>query len=272
MATELYHEVCGAGPPVFVIGGIHMDHRYFRPWLDRLSDVATVVYIDLPGTGKSPHPDNWDEVTHQSITNDVGRLADSLGHERFILLGHSYGGYLAQELALAHPSRLSGLILCSTGPALDYPDVIMANAQERATAAQMESVVSGLTQPSENTQQLTEIWLDILPLYFWKYEDQFHDFFADEVSYSAPAFNRAYFSLLPHCNTEDRLKDVAVPTLLITGRHDWITPVEYGSRRLNERLPNSELIVFENSGHFPFIEEKERFAATVTDWIVKNSK
>jgi len=53
----------------------------------------------------------------------------------------------------------------------------------------------------------------------------------------------------------------------MAGRHDWITPPAQAAERLHAKLPNSELVVFEDSGHFPFIEENDTFVTTVHDWI-----
>ena len=87
------------------------------------------------------------------------------------------------------------------------------------------------------------------------------------VRYSAGAFNRGFFECLPALNTSVGLGNVGVPTLILSGRHDWITPVPQGAQRLHDALPNSELIVFEESGHFPFIEESDRFVEVVKNWL-----
>jgi len=63
------------------------------------------------------------------------------------------------------------------------------------------------------------------------------------------------------------LHEITVPTLVMAGRHDWITPPAQGAERLHAGLPNSKLIIFEDSGHFPFIEEPDKFVTTVREWI-----
>lgn len=64
-----------------------------------------------------------------------------------------------------------------------------------------------------------------------------------------------------------RLGEIVTPTLVIAGRDDWITPPAQGAERIHAGLPNSELVVFEDSGHFPFIEEHDKFVDTVAGWI-----
>jgi proline iminopeptidase len=63
--------------------------------------------------------------------------------------------------------------------------------------------------------------------------------------------------------------EITVPTLVMAGRDDWITPPREGAERLHAALPNSERVVFEDSGHFPFIEEQARFQKIVGEWIAR---
>ena len=266
-ASIVYHVSVGAGPPLVLLGGIHFDHTHLRAWFDPLGDVATLIYLDHRGTGRSPKPESLEDLTHDAWVDDLRVLIDHLGHERVAMLGHSYGGFLAQEFALRHPSRLDGLILCDTAPAMDYPDVIMANAEARSSADRLETVIHALTQPSTDDDALRQTWLDILPLYFHRFEPKHRDLFSEGVRYSAGAFNRGFFECLPAFDTSVDIGSVEVPTLVLCGRHDWITPVEQGSQRLASAMPNARMVVFEESGHFPFIEEHDAFVATVRSWL-----
>ena len=73
--------------------------------------------------------------------------------------------------------------------------------------------------------------------------------------------------MLPSFNSLGRLHEIAVPTLIISGKEDWIMPPAQGAERLHAGIPNSELVIFENSGHFPFVEEQERFTKLVSEWV-----
>jgi proline iminopeptidase len=66
-----------------------------------------------------------------------------------------------------------------------------------------------------------------------------------------------------------KLVDIQVPTLVISGRGDWITPVVEGGQRIHDALPNSEFVIFEKSGHYPFVEEREEFFKVFKDWLKK---
>lgn len=265
--TIIFHASVGAGPALVVLGGIHLDHTHLRHWLDTLSRTATVIYVDHRGTGQSPAPESFDGLDHNSWVSDIAALIDQLGLEQVVLFGHSYGGFLAQGFALRHPSRLDGLILCDTAPAMDYPDVVMANAQSRASPEQLEAVMAAFAEPVANDDALRKTWLDILPLYFHRYQPRYGEFFSDCIQYSARAYNRGFFECLPAFNTTADIRQIEVPTLILCGRHDWITPVEQGSQRLASAMPNARMVVFEESGHFPFIEEHDEFVSTVRRWL-----
>ena len=89
----------------------------------------------------------------------------------------------------------------------------------------------------------------------------------EATEYSAGAFNQGMGVCLPTFNVLSRLGEITVPTLVMAGRHDWIAPPTQGAERLHAGLPNSKLVIFENSGHFPFTEEHDKFVTTVRDWL-----
>lgn len=88
----------------------------------------------------------------------------------------------------------------------------------------------------------------------------------EKTSYSAAAWNHANVNCLPFFNTLESLKNIKTPTLVIGGADDWIMTKEQ-SARIHASLPNSELIILEESGHFPFIEENENFITGMVNWI-----
>ncbi len=135
-------------------GGLGYDHTYFRPWLDVLGERTELIYYDHRGNGRSSRPESWEGITHETWAQDADALREHLGHERVLLFGHSYGGFLAQEYALRYPERLEGLILCSTAPVFDYPEVAMANAAARTTAAQFQALTEALSAPVRDDDAL----------------------------------------------------------------------------------------------------------------------
>lgn len=268
--TDLYYERHGSGVPILVMhGGLGLDHTYFRPWLDQLGECAELIYYDHRGNGRSARTASLAAVDHAMFAADAEQLRAHLGLDRYILLGHSYGGFLAQEYALRYggeDSALAGLILCSTAPALDYAPVTMANALARGKPDELAALGEAFGRPMESDDDLRAVWMRLLPLYFKQYDEQIGRAVDQATIYSAAAWNHANANCLPTFNTVARLAEITVPTLVLGGADDWITPPEQG-QRLQAALANAELAVFQQSGHFPFIEEPDKFITTVCGWL-----
>ncbi|MEM7339955.1 MAG: alpha/beta hydrolase [Actinomycetota bacterium] len=252
--TEIHVETVGSGPPLLMMhGGLGLDHTYFRPAFDQLADRATVIYYDHRGNGRSARlADYASELTFDHLVSDAVGVLDALGFETATVLGHSYGGFVAQAFAAAHLDRLSGLVLVDTVPAFDYQPAPSGTDEQMAAFGQV------FTEPAPNDEVWHSLWSTIWPMYF-------HQWNADEAAridagthYVADAWN-ASAGLLGTFNTLDALPGITVPALCVAGIHDFITPPEPGAVRLDQLLPNSELALFDNSGHYPFSEEPDAF-------------
>ena len=270
--NAVFYTTLGQGRPMlFVHGGPGLDHTYFRPWLDPLSDQFQLIYYDQLGQGCSTRPASYVEIGIDTWADEIDALRAFLGHDRMILFGHSFGSFIAQKYALRHGNHLDGLILCATTPVLDYQDVTMMNAQMRGTAEQVQAVVKLFTEPVADDAAFRQLWMKILPLYFHPYDPRVGTAMDITTRYSAEAFNQAARNCVPTFNTLSRLSEIAAPTLILAGRHDWIMPPTQGAARIKAAVPRSKEEIDENSGHFPFIEEADPFVATVKDWIASLS-
>lgn len=265
--AEIFYERSGKGKPMFIMhGGLGLDHTYFRPWLDGLSDQIELIFYDHRGNGRSERPSSMDGITHQTWIEDADALREYLGFEKIILFGHSYGGFLAMEYALRFPEHLEGLILCDTAPVMDYMPVIQENAAKKGTPDSLAALGEVFTRPMNDYEDWRSHWMRILPLYFKKYDPVICAAMDEKTSYSPAAWNHANVNCLPFFNTLERLKDIKTPTLVIGGADDWIMTKEQ-SARIHASLPDSQLLIIEESGHFPFIEENDRFMASMEKWI-----
>lgn len=257
----------GAGRPVLVLhGGLGLDHTYLRPWLDPLAQTAELTFYDLAGNGRSERID-LSEATHELWLDEIDALLAHLGHDRAVLFGHSYGGYLAQEYAIRSPERLDGVILCCTAPALDHLAGAADVAAARGTAEQARVVREELFHPMPDDATWRRVWNDVMPLYFKGFDPEVGARADAAMSYSAAAFNTGFSRNLQRFDVRGQLPEVDVPALVLGGADDWILPVEHGAGVIARLMPNARLEVFEESGHMPFAEQPERFARVVTTWL-----
>ena len=111
----IYYKIIGHGEPLLVVhGGPGASHDYFLPYLLPLARHNRVVFIDERGSGRSQQLENPADYTVENMVEDVEAVRQSLGLGKMSLLGHSYGGVLAQAYALKYQQNLSHLILGST--------------------------------------------------------------------------------------------------------------------------------------------------------------
>lgn len=262
MTDVIYHEAIGQGPPILTMhGGLGLDHQYLRPALDGWAEFSQVVFYDHRGNGRSEPPASWAEVSMDSMADDAARLQSALGLDPAIVFGHSYGGFIALHYALRHRSRLKGLILASTAANLSHPPRIPDDADADAVAAFGE-LFSG---PMESDEKWAETWRRVLPLYRPGSDpDAVSDIHA-RTRYRCAAWNHSA-SLLAGYDVLAQLGSIDAPVLLLGGRHDFITGPP-GLQDMHSMLPDSTLVFFEDSGHFPFLTEPDRFGAVVEEWV-----
>jgi proline iminopeptidase len=113
--AKLWYEIEGKGEPLLLIaGGPGMSHSYFQPYFSALADSYRVIYFDAFGRGKSDRAKSPDEYTFQRDVEDIEGIRKALNLEKINVLGHSYGGMVAQAYTLKYPDSVKKLILANT--------------------------------------------------------------------------------------------------------------------------------------------------------------
>lgn len=280
--VKLFFDVEGAGfvptgpimkekPVCFVLhGGPGGDHTSFKPALSPLSEVMQLVYIDNRGSGKSERGPQ-STYTLKNNVEDIEELRKYLGLDKIVLLGTSYGGMVALEYARKYQENLKSLLLVVTAPSSDFTNKAKDIVKQKGTSEQQEMAQvlwDGAFKSSEQQEQYYEV---MAPLYSYSHEDTAEGELAREnaskrSNRSYEALNEGFGGFLREYNVVDFLPSIYVPTLIIAGRHDWITPVE-GSIFMNEKILNSKLVIFEESSHSVLKDEHDKFIVTVTDYV-----
>ena len=253
----------GHGPTLLAVhGGPGMDHGFFRPALDPLADNLRLAFFDLPGHGQSG-PLEDEQLATMAESTEVVRTA--LGVPTIALLGSSYGGFLALTYALAHPAAVSALVLVDTSASYGFRQESLEIAERRATPAMLASLRRLWDGSLEDDAACARAWRDIFPLYFHRLPADQVDALARRCSYSLET-RRRILPTLQQYDLRERLGEIDAPALVIVGRYDWITSVRQ-AEELVAGLSRAELVVFEESGHYPFIEEQGRFLSVVRAWL-----
>lgn len=258
---ELFVESMGAGPAILMMhGGLGLSHDYFRPYFERLAENHTVVFYDHFGNGRSDRPDDYAEMTFDRLASDAAELMTALGHQKFTLIGHSYGGFIAQYFATKYSERLTGLVLVDTVPAFDYHPTVSG------TDEQMQAFGRLFSEPMADDQDWKATWNSVVEMYFHDWDAKVGADLDARTVYEHRAWNSGG-ALLGEFNVLQDLPNIATRSLVIAGRHDGITVPEHGAERIASLLPSADLHIFENSGHYPFIEEETLFFETLEAWL-----
>jgi len=221
-----------------------------------------VVYFDLPGHGQSRAPADYSLEAMAGAIEDVRRALDV---EQVSLLGSSYGGFLSLIYALRHPESIASLMLVDTSASYGFRQESLETARQRGTPAMLRALERLWDGSLDSDDAFHACWREILPLYFHRLPLATIEQIADGSSYRLET-RKHILPTFQQYDVRHRLCDIHAPALVIAGRHDWITSVAQ-AEELAAGIPNSDLVVFEQSGHYPFIEERAAFLQQVRTWL-----
>jgi pimeloyl-ACP methyl ester carboxylesterase len=238
---EIHVEERGDGPPLLLIPGIPAIASDWAPLAERLPQRRTIAY-DNRGSGAStvtPGP-----YTTAQLAADAAGLLDALRIERADVFGMSLGGMIAQELALARPGLVRRLVLGCTHCGIRHA---ARPPREAGLAFAMETDDWGLRMRTLAPFGLAS---DADPALVERFVEKKSLDVQDPVGY------RAQIAAVLEHDTYDRLPEVSMPTLILTGDDDRVIPGE-SSAVLHERIPDSELHVIRGAGHLFFLEQPD---------------
>jgi proline iminopeptidase len=262
---ELYCEMAGSGPPcVLVHGGPGMSHPNALTRFAALADMVQLIHYDQRGHGQSSRAPAA-TYTLDGQAEDLRALCGALGLDHPVVLGTSAGGFVSLLYAGRYPTVLKALILVGTSASAGFMARATAN-MKRSGTPQMQQAYRALWDGSiTDPRAFQRAFETILPLY---YHDPRHCPVTLEGTRFDPDTRRALIRDYPTYDARPLLGNIRVPTLIAVGRHDWICPVEE-SLELANGIADSELHIFEHSGHSPQVEEAEAFTAVVRRFLTR---
>lgn len=229
--TWLYLHGCGCTPQIW-----HpmMEHHQPEGELAKLPALA----LALPGRDGSTGP-ALSQLT--PLVDWLWRVCDALALEQVVVVGHSYGGALAQLMALSQPSRVKGLALLATGARLRAHPMIFKTLEEAKAAQQEPDIFAPIWQehtPTSLREQLTTSPIDST-IADWHAVDSF-----DQMT---------------------NISKISCPTLVVSGDMDIMTPPKYG-RYLADHIPQATYQLLDEAGHMMIYETPNKIAAALALW------
>ncbi|MBC8101229.1 MAG: alpha/beta fold hydrolase [Cytophagales bacterium] len=281
---RIYYEKEGQGPLlILVAGGPGGGHTSFHPWFNRLAKTHTVVYFDNLGRGRSDRLQDPKQYTVERDADDIESLRIALKADKIAVLGHSYGGMPALAYALKYPAHLDRLILSDTLHSADgfqqNIDNCNREAQTRFPEVWEKLMALRKTGVKSSAAEYGEIYSTPTDdLYWYDTTNAARMFRANDPP--GTGFNNAVYLAMLGDDPEwkvggtmkaydprPRMKTLAgLPTLICVGRSDRVATPGI-AWELNRLIPASRLVIFEKSGHRPWVEESDRYFQTVSAFL-----
>ncbi len=265
--VELVFNDAGAGTTILTLhggpglGSRDNDWGSFLPF----ADTHRVISFDQRGNGES---EGAEPYSHEQFVSDIEALRQQLDLGKIILTGGSYGGFIALEYALRYQQHLRAIILRDTAASNAFQGIAKQRALESGLPMDRDALERLFDGNVKDDQEFRESFEMIQPLYNVDYDPVAGRKQLDSIPFRFETHNWAFSRNQPNYNIVARLPDIHVPTLVIVGRHDWITPLE-ASEEIAAGIPNSKLVIFEHSGHSPQTEERETFLTTVNQFLAE---
>jgi proline iminopeptidase len=264
------------GYPVIVLhGGPGLDHHMFGDYLDPLAERFRLLLVDQRAQGRSEQAPQhtW---TLERMAQDVIMLARTLGLERYAVLGHSYGAFVALQNAVDFPGMAAQTIVSSGVPSARYLDAVERNLAAFEPVSLREQVTASWDREAEATTQedVASLLHDQLPFQFGDPLDSLIEVYERRSAGAvfAPDVLRHFASSdYGGIEVEDRLGDIASPVLVLAGRFDRTCVVE-AAEAMGQAIPRNQLHVFERSGHMTFVEQNEDYLRVVGDFLAATER
>lgn len=269
--TEIFYKRTGSGEPVMIVhGGPVLEHGYLEPDFRPLTEKYELIYFDQRLSGRSSADVDSADIRLDIFVEDIEELRKALDVEKMHLMAHSWGGLLALKYAVKYSSNLNSLILLNSMPASselwqEESRQVASRTSKQDSLRRREILSSDLfeTEPSKAVEQLLIL----------SFRNQFADpSLADSLNFYIPAnymtrsrlFGNLMVDLVDYDIRAD-LDPVTVPALLIYG--DKEPAATLSGPDLRSVLSNSRLIIIQNSGHFPFIEQPDTLFSVLQSFL-----
>ncbi len=264
-STTIHYSILGNGEPLLicpVTWGVD-GHRWTT--LDELAKNFTLIRLDPRGTGKSGAIQEKNDYGIPTLVSDIEQLRLHLGIEKWNVMGQSAGGWTALEYTLAHQSHVNKLIVVCSAPTGQFH-----KGTFRDPSHPLFPQYDRLSKEIRSLPHNERVKKFNRTIYQYDVQTEEARKAIDKIFAETdfdPKRNQ-YFIMneLPRYNVVDRLDEIAVPTLIIGGKHDVHVSPSW-SEVMAEKVPNAQLAVMEHSGHFPWLDEPGIFFKTIIKFL-----
>lgn len=245
---EIYYEVHGSGAPLLNISGSGNDLRRSPASILPINKAFETLSYDQRGLGRTDQPDT--EYTMEEYADDAAALVAAFGWERCHVLGTSFGGMVALNLAVRHPHLIDRLVLCCTSPggaAASYPLHELDSLDAETAFATRMQLMDRRWDPDAD---------EPIPALGAFYDQMVEGAQIEPDPVQATGMRRQLLARAGH-DVVGRLDEIDVPTLVCAGEYDDLAPLA-NSELLAEQIPNAELRVYDG-GHIFMVQDRTAY-------------
>ncbi|MGD8726844.1 MAG: alpha/beta fold hydrolase, partial [Gemmatimonadales bacterium] len=278
--AELWVEEEGSGTPIVLInGGPGGTHHYFHPWFGRAAAFARVIYYDQRGCGLSDYEPGPNGYSVEQAVEDLEGLRQALGLEQMVLLGFSYGGFLAQYYTTQYPEHVAGLVLVGATPNVSADlgrsrQGQFLSPEERSRMRDVQNQLQAMAPDSGWTPEE----LRALVVYNnhingdWKRQNYYKP--SSEEMAQIALYEWVHDGNFNSIMNQSRVRvDLTrafdanpIPTLIMEGAWD-LTWGQEKRAALAANHPNARMVVFERAGHSIFDEDPGGFFTALREFV-----
>ena len=227
---------------------------------DAFTNTNKVFLINLREAGNSAKAVHPYQLSLLETVLDLEAIREALGFNKWGFAGHSTGGMLGVVYGIYFSGKLSFNVIVGAAAReyMTFSKNCIYNEQH-PQFEKMQELMENLKQPGLSTAEKSSLKIQRTKLSLAN-PDKYDDYFANDIRKELSALRLNFFSRELHVfDVTRKLGLVTAPTLIMCGKHDVQCPLEY-SVEMKELIPGSTLAIFDDSNHYPFLEEAERFS------------
>ena len=267
----IHYKIYGQGAPILIInGGPGMNCEGFSSLAKLLNDDYMVILYDQRGTGKSKlNSLNSNTLNMDLLVEDIEVLRKHLKINKWAVLGHSFGGFLAQHYASKHSNNLTGMILSGSGGIdMDIFTYLGANFHIRQSAQEKDSLNYWRNKIKKgDTTYLAKYKVGRFRAPLYLYGDKYIEKVAHRLTQGKPEISKLIFQDLHEkdYNWKNAMSKLEIPVLIIQGRQDMVgSGTAYKAHNVYK---NSRLIFLNECGHYGWLEQEERYITEIKSFV-----
>jgi pimeloyl-ACP methyl ester carboxylesterase len=260
--VKLYYEEAGSGVPIVFVHEFAGDYRSYESQLRYFARCYRCIAYNARGFPPSDVPDNVESYSQDRARDDIRAVLDALKIDKAHIVGLSMGGFAALHFGFTYPARARSLVVAGCGYGASHDKRAQFAQETEAAAAGFEQL--GMAKAGElYALGPTRVQFQNKDARGWR---EFADQLADHSAKGSALTMRGVQKRRPSLfDLVDKMKTIAVPTLIMTGDEDW--PCLEPALLMKRTIPTAALVVMPNAGHTINLEEPAAFNGHIADFL-----